>query len=377
MRPRLVPSLLILSLALGCGDDGAATDAQVCPACPDHSTCVDGDAGLACECDEGFVSELDGMDSSSCVDVDECLEGNGGCVAPMVCVNAPGAFACECPVGTEPDGDGGCDQAFDIVVEFIDEPSDELREAFATAEARWEALIVGNLPTQEAPIDPRCEAPAGASVDDIYIAVRIQEIDSNNGVLGRATPICYREIPDTYLPITARMEIDSHDIDRLVELSRLETVVTHEMGHALGIGSGWDNVGLIENPACTMGDCMAGRDVRYLGELGNAGWALLAGEGDKAPVENALGAGALDTHWREASPLRHELMSSQLSSNNTLSIMSLRTLGDLGYPIGDDGAAEPYMLSITSGAEPPPTPMLGCTGESPGYRVRADGTIVE
>ena len=63
---------------------------------------ADGDGvGDACDCAAGY--QLDAPDGS-CVDVDECATGNGGC--DQTCNNAPGGFACACNAGYTLDAGG-------------------------------------------------------------------------------------------------------------------------------------------------------------------------------------------------------------------------------------------------------------------------------
>ncbi|KAH8365730.1 hypothetical protein KR093_003824, partial [Drosophila rubida] len=50
---------------------------------------------LKCSCHEGFA--LDPQDYSSCHDIDECQESNGGC--SQICNNLPGSFECSCQKG--------------------------------------------------------------------------------------------------------------------------------------------------------------------------------------------------------------------------------------------------------------------------------------
>eukprot|EP00887_Chlorella_sp_A99_P006508 scaffold3.g6508.t1 len=41
------------------------------------------------------------------LDINECARGTAGCAAGAVCVNSPGSYRCECPLGTNGDGTSG------------------------------------------------------------------------------------------------------------------------------------------------------------------------------------------------------------------------------------------------------------------------------
>ena len=56
-------------------------------------------------------------------------------------------------------------------------------------------------------------------------------------VLGQAGPCQVRGLG--YLPSVGMMEFDSDDLDALEASGRLLSVVLHEMGHVLGIGTWW------------------------------------------------------------------------------------------------------------------------------------------
>ncbi|XP_034480924.1 uncharacterized protein LOC117786685 [Drosophila innubila] len=54
---------------------------------------------LSCSCHKGYT--LDPTDASSCLDIDECQESNGGC--SQICNNFPGSFECACEKGYQID----------------------------------------------------------------------------------------------------------------------------------------------------------------------------------------------------------------------------------------------------------------------------------
>ena len=82
----------------GCSEEDAARCDQTCRLERNEPTCG---------CQSGYTLMDDG---STCVDVDECAEGNESVCGELgVCVNRPGTFLCECPAGYTGDGVGCAD----------------------------------------------------------------------------------------------------------------------------------------------------------------------------------------------------------------------------------------------------------------------------
>ena len=87
------------------------------------------------------------------------------------------------------------------------------------------------------------------------------------------------------IPAKGVMEFDTADLLQMEHEGTLLDVITHEMGHVLGIGSIWDRLGLLAN-AGTANPTFTGP---------NAIWefnALLGATGSQqVPVENTGGPG--------------------------------------------------------------------------------------
>ena len=91
-------------------------------------------------------------------------------------------------------------------------------------------------------------------------------------------------------------------------------------------------------------------DTYYNGVNGIAGFDAIGGNtytgGNKVPVANVGGGGTINVHWRE-NVLQNELMTGSLNSNtvNPLSVLSVRSLQDMGYAV-NVAAADPFSLTL-------------------------------
>jgi hypothetical protein len=145
------------------------------------------------------------------------------------------------------------------------------------------------------------------------------------------------------------MEFDAADVGPLEERDQLGSLILHEMGHVLGIGTLWSDFGLLQNPSS------AGHtaDTYFSGAGGLSGFDAIGGTtytgGMKVPVENTGGGGTMNAHWRE-SILGTELMTGYLSNvSNPLSALTVRSLADLGYTV-DVNAGDAFLLTLAARA---------------------------
>lgn len=284
---------------------------------------------------------------------------------------------------------------FDVALVFIDHGTASQDAAVTQAAQRWSELVVGDLPDIDFSADPiaagDCIAGAPAlntAVDDVLIYVSIVDIDGPLGTLARASPCRIRH--QSALPITGLIQFDDADLELLETEGNMFPVILHEMGHVLGIGTIWDNRGLLEAPSVgdpnDPGDDAPGADTHFKGARAIAAFNLAGGltytGGARVPVENMAGPGSGDSHWRE-SVMDEELMTPFLDGGipNPLSAITVQSLADLGYQV-DVGPADPYAKVFTS---PPRT--AGATGRKIDLRgdvvrrpivvVDAKGRIVE
>jgi hypothetical protein len=195
----------------------------------------------------------------------------------------------------------------------------------------------------------------GTVIEGMQIFASTPLIDGPGAILGRAGPCLYHGgfNASPLFPMLAIMEFDSADSQGLLDGGQFGSVILHEMGHTLGIGTLWPAIGLLENPCPLFNIIPRPCDPYYLGENGLEGFRRLdTGNNDlngKLPVANTGGTGTANGHWREKT-FENELMTGYLNAgvDNPFSIMSVLAIKDLGYQV-NEGAAEFY--SIPDGAE--------------------------
>lgn len=215
---------------------------------------------------------------------------------------------------------------FNIEIVFPDNTlSPEARAIFEEAAARWQELIIGDIPDVQL---------AGVGlVDDLRIEARGPSIDGPGGVLGQAGPTDFRN--GSSLPINGIMEFDSADIANLLNDGQFDEVVLHEMGHVLGLGTIWQDLGLITG--------VGTNNARFTGDQATAEYNAIFGlTGTSVPVESDQGgAGTLYGHWDEDT-LENELMTGFLNSgvDNPISRITVGQMADLGYEVDLDAADE-------------------------------------
>ncbi len=259
---------------------------------------------------------------------------------------------------------------FQVDLEFMTSVDPSVGAIFQDAAARWEEIIVGDIPDYggSLPIGGCQPVLEAGGVDDVIIYVTVDSIDGSGGVLGRAGPCYYRTVGGVF-PITGIMELDEADLADMQAAGLLEDVIVHEMGHVLGFGTLWN---------ASSNDFLVGggtADPHFNGAAAIAAFDAAGGASrtdPKVPVENTGGAGTRDGHWRE-SVHDSELMTGWIEGGgviNPLSAITIASFADMGYTVNMD-AADPYALFNPLGAPgqqpskkliyikelPPPTPI--------------------
>jgi hypothetical protein len=220
---------------------------------------------------------------------------------------------------------------FTIAVRFLGGLTASQMAAFRAAADRWTRMIVGDLPSVM--VD-------GELIDDVLILAQGTAIDGTGGVLGQAGPTWLRPASAgaaAHLPAKGVMAFDTADLARMEKEGTLGDVITHEMGHVIGIGTIWKRKSLLKGEGTA--------NPTFGGKAAMKEYGLLRGDGGprRVPVENTGGQGTQDSHWRETI-FRNELMSGFIQkAGNPISRVTVASLEDLGYQVNLD-AAEPYQL---------------------------------
>ncbi len=251
---------------------------------------------------------------------------------------------------------------YQIELVFINHGTASQDAAFQSAADRWMTIIQADVPNVSVSLaaDQCIEgAPAFSDVvDDLVIYVDIGPIDGLFNTVGQAGPCIARG--GSLLPAVGSMQFDEADLAQMEADGDLVEVALHEMGHVLGVGVLWDDLGLITNPSLPENGGTPGADTHFTGPLAIAAFNA-AGRtgytgGEKVPVENMLGEGSGDSHWCE-NPLGEELMTPSFTAGQVLplSAISIQSLADMGYTV-DATQADPYSKVFTS---PPRAPAPG------------------
>jgi len=226
----------------------------------------------------------------------------------------------------------GAARPFTITVRFRGGLTTTQQNAFKKAADRWAKVIVGDLPSVTI---------GGELIDDVLIEAEGVNIDGVGKILGQAGPTHLRPKSAgaaAFIPAKGIMSFDSADLGSMQADGTLNDVITHEMGHVLGIGTIWTNKGFLKGAGTS--------NPTFTGPAAMQEYGRLKGKNAGAtpvPVENTGGAGTADSHWRET-VFQRELMTGFVGDKpNPMSRMTVASLEDLGYKV-DLKKAEPYKL---------------------------------
>lgn len=245
-------------------------------------------------------------------------------------------------------------RGFDIELHYFDETfTASQKAAFESAVARWESVVIGELEDVyvERSLGESCgqgEPALERTVDDVLVFVS-SFTDAVGGLLGMAGPCVLRGgATDAGTALVGYMQFDTADLANLESSGFLEATIVHEMAHVLGLGAVWEENDLLDYvPSDGASSCNTASDYlvppRYVGTAGVGAWQGDLGGSGSVPVEATGERGTRCGHWEEAT-FDDELMTGWLDGgDDALSILSVRSLEDLGYTVDPD-AADPYVV---------------------------------
>jgi hypothetical protein len=226
------------------------------------------------------------------------------------------------------------DELFGIEFRALGAIPPRLAQALERAAARWMSVVAAHIGTSQVTLGAGSCGPTSPSVSesirDVVVFVRVTPIDGQGEILASALPCAVHE--ESGLPVIARITFDSSDVAQYVANDWVDLIATHELGHALGFGTVWEQRGLVLGSGTT--------NPRFSGASAAREYAFAFGgsNANVVPVENTGGAGTANRHWR-ASVFPVETMNGFIDSPTApLSRITIGAMEDIGYRVNYDAA---------------------------------------
>ena len=217
------------------------------------------------------------------------------------------------------------DNAFNICLDISSQSGnvEPWFDPILEAAARWERIITGDPwgpwtkdILEYLPENNIATRLPGRGVDDIYISVFERNIDGEGGLFALAGPDLI--VGDENSIVAGSIQIDPNDLAVALEKNVFLPLMLHEIGHVLGVGTMWEDHGLIDNVEQT-----------YIGPHALEAWHNKVGCSGNLPLSG--------NHWNEDC-VDDEFMTPFFKFNRPAPVSSL-TLGaleDLGYQVNRD-----------------------------------------
>ncbi|WP_216319566.1 leishmanolysin-related zinc metalloendopeptidase [Deinococcus aestuarii] len=227
-------------------------------------------------------------------------------------------------------------EAYNITLRFAAGSDASVVSAMQAAASRWQGVITQGLPSVTANIPANAcgsNAAFSGTIDDLLVFTGNKSIDGPGGILAQSGPCSIRS--SSGLTTYSTLVFDTADLGQFS--SQLADIAVHELGHSLGIGTLWQQFGLVSGIGTT--------NPVYRGTNGVREYRAFGGTLSTVPVENQGGSGTAGGHWRETT-FKTELMTGYLNGGvkNPLSRLSVGTLQDMGYAV-TYATADAYSLT--------------------------------
>lgn len=208
----------------------------------------------------------------------------------------------------------------------------QLESAFQTAATTWEGWLTGYQDGLISVASPDSSAMAGAVLSDVYVNAVTAPNDGLGGILGSAGPTqVARDTSNFWLATDGQMTFDEDDL-LVLSSSELDSLILHEMAHALGFGTLWGLNNVVSGSELT-------------GLEATAAWQSEFGQTGTPDIEMDGGPGTAGGHWNEnldgsgltgitdslGRDMRDELMTGWLNPNSFISELTLASFRDIGF----------------------------------------------
>ena len=253
----------------------------------------------------------------------------------------------------------GDPEGFDIELAVVGDISPFVVQRLQQAVERWRRIVAQTdfpdtvvLPDDELECFGVRPGFRVAEIEDLLVLATVTT-DVNPRFLAQGGACRTRE--GSHWPLLAVVKFNEELLFRTVAEGYLPAVGVHQIGHALGIGTIWDGLGLLRNSSRRDW----GADTHFAGPLAIAAFDAAGGtaytSGGKVPVENRSVQDSNDLHWR-TSVMGNEVMTTSAglaAGSSPLSAISIQALADFGYTV-DVTQADPYTVPLQAAALPEP-----------------------
>ncbi len=158
--------------------------------------------------------------------------------------------------------------------------------------------------------------------DDFKLWAGVGSIDGAGGAYAMGNTVYQRSASN--LPYEGYIKLDEADVAKSYSDGNLDDVILHEIFHALGFGTAWDEMGLTKE---------IGGVTRFTGENAieayNTSYSGLAASDPYSHLGVPMSSD--DAHWDHATFTKDVMTTSIYKDGNVLSDMDIAALEDMGY----------------------------------------------